>query len=450
MRILRTRRATSVVLTTLTTLAAGLLAAAPAAATPAGAASPVTPAGAASPVTPGSFTGYAFDARCAPSQKQMDAWLTTSPFWGVGVYIGGSNRACAEPIPAATWVARQARRGWKVLPIWVGPQASCSGYGDVITPTAANEYAAARAEGRTQAQQAARVAGRLGVAKGSTLWYDLEDFDLAPDDCRRSALSFLSAWTKRLHGLGYASGVYSNVAAAIHALDNADNISAGSYAMPDQVWYGWHNGRADTYIAPKWVRADSWLPGGRVHQYQLDTPATYGGVTLHIDRNFMDVGRGSVAPRPTGSCGVRVDFVDYRLLKRGAAGGQVKAAQCLLKKQRQYHGRVHGRFDVATTRAVRSFQRSRHLKVTGRITASVWTVLLADGANPVLKRGSASNAVRRVQRALNVAPGTDLKVNGVFTAGTTTAVKRYQKARHLPRTGVVAGDTWRDLEAGRR
>jgi peptidoglycan hydrolase-like protein with peptidoglycan-binding domain len=82
--------------------------------------------------------------------------------------------------------------------------------------------------------------------------------------------------------------------------------------------------------------------------------------------------------------------------------------------------------------------------------ASTWTALLSAGSSPVLKHGSASDAVRRVQRALNVAPGTDLKVSGVFTARMTTAVRRYQKARHLPRTGVVAGDTWRELEAGRR
>jgi hypothetical protein len=436
MRFLRARRATSVVLTALTMAAAGQLATAP--------------ADAAAPVTPGSFTGYAFDACSAPSQAQMDRWLTSSPFLGVGVYIGGSSRKCEQPDLTATWVSRQTHRGWKVLPIWVGPQAACTTYAHRIDDSPANDYVAARNQGRTQAARAVRQATALGIPERSTLWYDLEDFDLqASDDCRRSALSFLSGWTKRMHGLGYTSGVYANVAAAIHALDFADTASPGSYAMPDQIWYAWNNGRADTSIARKWVRPGSWARD-RVHQYQLDTSATYDGVTLHIDRNFMDVGRGSVAPRPTGSCGVRVDFPDYRVLKRGSTGGQVKAAQCLLKKQRKYHGRVHGRFDVATTRAVRSFQRSRDLKVTGRVAASVWTVLLSDGTNPVLKRGSASNAVRRVQRALNVAPGTDLKVTGVFSAGTTTAVKRYQKARRLPRTGVVASDTWRDLEAGRR
>ena len=43
---------------------------------------------------PDGLTGYAFDARCAPTQAEMDAWLTASPFWGVGVYIGGSTASC--------------------------------------------------------------------------------------------------------------------------------------------------------------------------------------------------------------------------------------------------------------------------------------------------------------------------------------------------------------------
>lgn len=81
---------------------------------------------------PDGLTGYAFDARCAPTQAEMDAWLTTSPFWGAGIYIGGSTVSCGttatdpgQPHLDATWVARQRAAGWRLLPIWVGPQAAC-------------------------------------------------------------------------------------------------------------------------------------------------------------------------------------------------------------------------------------------------------------------------------------------------------------------------------------
>jgi len=433
MRLLHPQRATrSVVLVAVTAVLASLLTM-----LTAGSAS------AAARPSPGSFTGFAFDARCTPSQEEMDAWRTTSPFWGVGVYIGGSSMACEDQSALTTrWVRRQTRLGWKVLPIWVGAQAACTSYADRIDPDPADAYAAARRQGRAEARRAVARADELGVPPRSTLWYDLEDFPLADDDCRRSALRFLSGWTEQLHRQGWRSGVYANVAAAIHALDNADKLSPGSYRLPDQVWYAWDNGRADTDIAHRWVREDSWRPGGRIHQYALDTSAEYGGVRLHIDRSFLDVGEGSVAPRAGRSCGVELDFRRYRRLARGDRGAQVRAAQCLLKQERLFRQRVDGRFDRATYRAVRSFQRAHHLRVTGRLTAGTWTVLLADGASPVLKVGSASNAVRRVQRALNAAVGARLQVTGVFTARTTRMVKRYQKQQHLARTGVVADDTW--------
>lgn len=410
------------------------------------------PAQAATRATPGDFTGFAFDTCETPDSATMDIWRLSSPFWGVGVYLGGAATTCDRTDLTSTWVTRQAKRGWRILPIWVGPQASCSTvpYAADIDPDPSSSYAAAAAQGRRNANAAVAAAKEIGIGPRSTLWYDIEDFGLADDDCRRSTLTFLSAWTKRLHALGFTSGVYSNVSAAVDALDFADTASPGSYAMPDQIWYAWENGRADTYIAKHWVRGDNWTPHARVHQYALDTMATYGGVTLKIDRNFMDVGRGSVAPRARATCGVRVDFGDYKRIRRGSQGAQVKAAQCLLKRKRKYDGRIHGRYDRATVRAVRSFQRARSLRVTGTMTAPTWTVLLSEGKSVLLKRGSAGDPVRRVQRGLTAALDRRVAVTGVFNAGTTRAVASYQRARGLAPTGVVDPSTWAQLEAGRR
>ena len=414
------------------------------------------PAQAASRVTPGSFTGFAFDTCTTPSNADMDAWRASSPFWGVGVYIGGAELSrCtkeAETKLDAAWVSRQAQRGWRVLPIWVGPQADCADdpYTSRIDTSKRSSYAAARSQGAANAGAAVKRAKNLGIPAGSTLWYDIEAFDNSVQDCRRSVLSFLSSWTKRLHGLGYTSGVYSSVASGIHVLDNADKLSPGSYAMPDQVWYAWANKRANTVIATKWVRRTSWMPHARVHQYVIDTYATYGGVRMEVDRNFLDVGRGSVAPRALATCGVRVDFPDYRLQRRGMTGAQVEAAQCLLQKKRLYGGRVHGRFDAATVRAVRSFQHGRGIRVTGSVDAPTWTALLSDGASPLLKRGSVGDAVRRLQRGLTAALDDRVTVTGVLDAPTSAAVVRYQRARGLTANGVMAGETWADLEAGRR
>ena len=404
------------------------------------------------------LTAYAFDARCAPTQEQMDAWLTSSPFWGVGVYIGGSTASCrttetdpGQPHLDAGWVGRQRSAGWRVLPIWVGPQAACTTYGDLIDPSPAGDYAAAAARGRAEATAAVALARGLGIRPRTTLWYDLEGgFDVADDDCRRSALRFLSGWTEALHDLRYRSGVYSSVSAGIHVLDNADNLSPGSYEMPDQVWFAWDNGRADVDVDPRWVRKDSW-EGDRVHQYELHTTATYGGVPLTIDRNYLELDGGSQPPRRTLACGrTDLDLRSYPRLRPGSRGDRVAALQCLLRKHARYRSRLDGRYDADVARAVRGFQRRHDLRDTGRADPATWTSLLAQGSRPLMKVGSAGDAALRLERALRAAGFGSVRPTGVVTDRTTKAVARYQRRVGIDPTGVVTTDTWTALQNGSR
>ena len=180
--------------------------------------------------TPGDFTGYGFDQCLAPTQKAMNRWLKTSPFLAVGIYISGTSRACREqPNLTPEWVSTQLAKGWRLLPITLGPQASCQPrfprYDDDVkidpTPGADKPYAAAHAQGLAEASTTVADAQALGLVAGSTLWYDLEGFDHDNTHCRESALRFLSGWTTRLHELGYVSGVYSSVGSGIKALDDA-------------------------------------------------------------------------------------------------------------------------------------------------------------------------------------------------------------------------------------
>src|SRR5688500_4331660 len=84
-----------------------------------------SPAAAANPVPPGNFTGYGFDQCQAPSQAAMDRWWKHSNFGAVGIYIAGNSRGCrTQTNLSATWVRNQQARGWRLLPITLGPQAS--------------------------------------------------------------------------------------------------------------------------------------------------------------------------------------------------------------------------------------------------------------------------------------------------------------------------------------
>src|SRR3954454_11845685 len=110
---------------------------------------------AANPATPGDFTGYGFDQCTAPSQSAMDAWWKSSPYWAVGIYISGDSRGCrSQPNLTSTWVATQLAHGWRLLPITLGPQASCNpkspryGTDERINPSTSDHYRAARDQGR--------------------------------------------------------------------------------------------------------------------------------------------------------------------------------------------------------------------------------------------------------------------------------------------------------------
>src|SRR3954452_6388548 len=129
-------------LTALATLLAGVLA---------------SPARAANVVTPGNFTGYGFDQCTAPSQRAMDAWLASSPYWAVGIYISGDSRGClSQPNLTPTWVSTQLATRWRLLPITLGPQAWCTTrerylHQVRINPSSAESYGKARAQGRAEA-----------------------------------------------------------------------------------------------------------------------------------------------------------------------------------------------------------------------------------------------------------------------------------------------------------
>jgi len=420
-------------------------------ATGAALATSATPAQAGNRATPGNFTGFGFDQCVAPTQEAMNAWLRTSPYWAVGIYISGASRACRyQPNLDRQWVSTQLRNGWRLLPLTVGPQAACSTRDDYqdevrIKPDPARNYLKARKQGLKEAAKTVRAARALGIVKRSTLWYDLEAFTTSGTRCRESALSFLSSWTKRLHGLGYVSGVYSSAASGIAMLDDIHD-RPGRYTLPDRIWIADWNGKAN--LQSSYVRSSVWTPHKRVHQYRGGHLERHGGVTINIDSNFMSLGRGSQPPPPKKHCGVGINRPDYTFLERRDHGKQVKSLQCMLKIKGSYTGELHGKFTLRTAKAVRAYQRSHDLTVTGQVSARTWTVLLAEGTNPVLKYGSAGPSVQRVQRALNAAVDHRLPISGVFKSDTTKAVRAYQRLRGLPANGVMSGSTWIHLERG--
>ncbi len=224
-----------------------------------------------------SFTGRGFDACTAPGPPAMQAWLTHSRYRAVGIYIGGSDRACAQPNLTATWVSQEAAAGWHFIPLYVGPQVGFRG--EVTDP-------AAQATGA--AQDAVVQARLLGFGPGTPLYYDMEFYR-----ARRTpvALAFFSAWTREVHALGYRSGIYSSSTAGVS--DLADNYTNPAYVMPDVIYDAWWNGFADTFDPN--IPASAWPGHQRIHQYSGNVTQTHGHVRINIDRDYLDVQFGRIA-----------------------------------------------------------------------------------------------------------------------------------------------------------
>jgi hypothetical protein len=228
---------------------------------------------------PGSFTGYGFDACTAPSSAAMTAWLA-SPYRAIGIYFGGINRGCAQPNLTAGWVAEQLAAGWHLIPLYVGPQASCT------TSTKKNliDDTRATAQGRAAAQDAVVQATALGLAPESVLIYDMEAYRTGDAACRAGVLSFLSAWTARLHDLGYLSGCYSSMDSGV--ADQIASYNATGYARPDYLDFArWDD---VVTVADPAVPAGYWQPQRRM-QYRGGHDETWGGVTINVDNDYLDL-----------------------------------------------------------------------------------------------------------------------------------------------------------------
>ena len=389
----------------------------------------------------------------------MTAWRKSSPFRAVGIYIAGYSRACrSQPSLTPTWIAAQLAAGWHLLPITLGPQASCQprfpryGNDPTINPTpgSRDRYPKARRQARAEAEKTVAAATKLGIVPGSTLWYDLEGFDVTNTRCRESALAFLSAYTVKLHALDYVSGVYSSAGSGIKMLDDARVDRPNAFTLPDAIWIARWDNAANT--STSYIRSDGWLPGGRMKQYQGGHDETWGGAKINIDRNWLDLGKGSVAPAKQHCGGIDVNLTDFPGLAYGAsANSGVLALQCLFQERGLYTGKLNGSYNTKLLAATQAWQQQHGFPVTQDWRRPLWMSLLADGTSPVLKFGSASEDVRRVQRALNAARKKyALTVSGTFDSATVDAVKNWQARHGVTADGIVTKAEWAAFRAGQR
>ena len=350
-------------------------------------------------VHPGTFRGEGFDACTAPSSATMNAWAA-SPYRALGIYFGGSNRACLQPNLTAAWVTEQTARGWHLIPIYLDKQASCT----LSTKPNKIDNTQAAAQGRAAAQDAVVQARAIGLARDSVLTYDMEAYRTDDAACRAGVLAFISAWTARLHDYGYLSGFYSSMNSGI--ADMVANYDTAGFVRPDHLDFARWDG-VSTVDDPA-IPASYWSPQRRIKQYRGDHVETWGGVSINIDNDALDV-----APLPP------TPFADFTangwsdLMSR--AGGALS---------------IHGG-DGTTLHSPATFG-SGWTSMNALLRFGDWN---RDGKEDVLARNASTGHVYFY-------PGT-----GAGLGARTQVLTGVTKLRELTPMGDFTGDTYPDLLA---
>ena len=242
-----------------------------------------TGSSAASPSPASSLTG--FDTCTAPSLQAMKAWRPN--YAVIAIYIGGPEMGCGYGNLSKGWVQSTEGMGWSLMPIYVGPQATCNSFSDEIVPSQA------AAEGTQSANQAVADAASFGLGKGSPIYYDMEGYDGADSSCVTAVLTFLDAWDRQLQASGYVSGVYSSAASGVTNLQTTATIAGHPLAEPQAIWIALWDNVLDVTGSP-YVTSAVWPTSARSKQYSGSHVVSIGGYSLDIDSDLVDgpVARG--------------------------------------------------------------------------------------------------------------------------------------------------------------
>ena len=239
--------------------------------------------------------GLGFDACTAPSTSTMQKWWSGTPWSWVGIYIGGSVRACSQPNLTAAWMNTTYAQGWRYELLWVGPQAPCTTFSHRMSSDTATAYSQGKAEA-VSAYNALIALGFASNALNTPVTYDMEAFPNS-SSCRAAVKSFMQGWVDQLAvapaqvsgAYGSACGTYVDDWATLARPPRF--INAADWDLNHSTW------------AISCVSASHWTSSQRMKQYQGGHNETYGGVTLNIDSNCANAPTAAGgALFPSSSC----------------------------------------------------------------------------------------------------------------------------------------------------
>ena len=196
--------------------------------------------------------------------------------------------------------------------------------------------------------------------------------------------------------------------------------------------------------------------------YYLTSDATgvYDAATIAAVKSFQE----DFGLEATGEADAKTQSLlfaaQYRPLKKGCTGDDVKELQTRLTVLGYYKGKVSGEYLDATEEAVRAYQEANGEEVTGIADVDTLAVLLQASEESSdttdtgtvmqgtvayterLAKGSTGTLVKQLQTRLTELGYYSGPISGNFLGKTMTAVKALQKQNGVTVDGIVGEVTW--------
>ena len=238
-----------------------------------------------------------FDTCSAPSTATMANWWNNSPYYDIGVYLGGSNRSCSQPNLTSSWITAVTNGTdgqWGIIPIWVGPQMpnpACQTLHTYAGGYISTNTSTAYTQGENEATSAYNALVSLGMsAQGTPIAYDLEGNNNAQNStCQAIADAFINGWDNGLAlPPSQASGIYGSAASDYF------NSYASIAHVPGFIWFAEQNSTGASTKQSLYIASTLWVNYQRHKQYDLNDGActgcdndpgdySFGGIALQVD-----------------------------------------------------------------------------------------------------------------------------------------------------------------------
>jgi hypothetical protein len=218
-----------------------------------------------------------FDTACAPDKSQMATLWDDSPYFFIGIYIGGVNESCDSSDLTKNWQTDVtqidgAGDGWDLEPFWVGDQSACIDQSGKFEYIPSSSTTAAYNDGVGAAKNAAAAAENLGLGAG-VIYFDLEAFNYTNSTCLSDAEHFIDGWDYQMSvNTPFFGGLYGSSEGSDLGAFNGIEYPPYAIAPADT------DGDTNVYDTPG-ISSSDWV-NRRIKQYLEFSSETFGNVTI--------------------------------------------------------------------------------------------------------------------------------------------------------------------------